>query len=186
MINSLFVVNGQGKIIIEKHWRSIISRQIVDIFSDESAKFLAAGPTTVTGSTSEKNSKDATFTKEDVPPIIETSKYLLLHVLRDGLVWLCPVDKEGELAFNFIVGYMFLYLYMLLPVDPLLVFEMIHRIIDILVDYLGDVSEASIRDNFVTVYQVQYGLYMLMSAWVYADILIAAGRGDGLWIPAYN
>jgi AP-3 complex subunit mu len=39
-------------------------------------------------------------------------------------------------------------------VDPLLVFEMIHRIIDILVDYLGDVSEPSIRDNFVIVYQV--------------------------------
>ncbi|KAM3586183.1 hypothetical protein VKS41_002711 [Umbelopsis sp. WA50703] len=133
MINSLFVVNGQGKIIIEKHWRSIISRQIVDIFSDESAKFLASGPTTIAGSTTEKNSKDVAFTKEDVPPIIETSKYLLLHVLRDGLVWLCPVDKE---------------------VDPLLVFEMIHRIIDILVDYLGDVSEASIRDNFVTVYQL--------------------------------
>jgi AP-3 complex subunit mu len=46
---------------------------------------------------------------------------------------------------------------MFLPVDPLLVFEMIHRIIDILVDYLGDVSEASIRDNFVTVYQVLHG-----------------------------
>lgn len=42
-----------------------------------------------------------------------------------------------------------------LLVDPLLVFEMIHRIIDILVDYLGDVSEVSIRDNFVTVYQVR-------------------------------
>ncbi|KAH8556450.1 Mu homology domain-containing protein [Umbelopsis sp. PMI_123] len=133
MINSLFVVNGQGKIIIEKHWRSIISRQIVDVFSDESAKFLASGPVNHTSSNSDKNSKDISFTKEDVPPILETSKYLLLHVLRDGLVWLCPVDKE---------------------VDPLLVFEMIHRIIDILVDYLGDVSEVSIRDNFVIVYQL--------------------------------
>ena len=40
-------------------------------------------------------------------------------------------------------------------VDPMLIFEFIHRIIDILTDYLGDVSETSIRDNFVTVYQVR-------------------------------
>lgn len=39
-------------------------------------------------------------------------------------------------------------------VDPMLIFEFIHRIIDILTDYLGDISESSIRDNFVTVYQV--------------------------------
>lgn len=83
------------KIIIEKHWRSIISRQIVDVFSDESAKFLASGPINHATSNSEKNTKEVSFTKEDVPPILETSKYLLLHVLRDGLVWLCPVDKEG-------------------------------------------------------------------------------------------
>lgn len=37
----------------------------------------------------------------------------------------------------------------------MLVFEFIHRIIDILTDYLGDVSESSIRENFVTVYQVR-------------------------------
>jgi AP-3 complex subunit mu len=47
-------------------------------------------------------------------------------------------------------------------VDPLLVFEMIHRIIDILVDYLGDVSEVSIRDNFVIVYQVSYNILLTL------------------------
>lgn len=36
----------------------------------------------------------------------------------------------------------------------MLVFEFIHRIMDILTDYLGEVSESSIRENFVTVYQV--------------------------------
>lgn len=39
-------------------------------------------------------------------------------------------------------------------VDPMLVFEFIHRIIDILTDYLAEVSEPSIRENFVTVYQL--------------------------------
>lgn len=47
-------------------------------------------------------------------------------------------------------------------VDPLLVFEMIHRIIDILVDYLGDVSEVSIRDNFVIVYQVREDVLLIL------------------------
>lgn len=36
----------------------------------------------------------------------------------------------------------------------MLVFEFIHRILDILHDYLSEVSESSIRENFVTVYQV--------------------------------
>jgi AP-3 complex subunit mu len=46
----------------------------------------------------------------------------------------------------------------------MLVFEFIHRIIDTLTDYLGEVSESSIRENFVTVYQVRKvqicGLYL--------------------------
>lgn len=44
----------------------------------------------------------------------------------------------------------------------MLVFEFIHRIMDILTDYLGEVSESSIRENFVTVYQVckLCGLYV--------------------------
>ncbi|KAI9311783.1 Mu homology domain-containing protein [Dichotomocladium elegans] len=132
MINSLFVINLQGKIIVEKHWRGIISRQIVDVFNDESAKAMNSTP----GSFGDKSGLKASenyYSREDVPPILETPKYWLLNVLRDDLIWLCPIDRE---------------------VDPMLVFEFIHRIIDILKDYLGDVSELSIRENFVTVYQL--------------------------------
>ncbi|KAG0169220.1 AP-3 complex subunit mu-2 [Apophysomyces sp. BC1015] len=134
MINSLFVTNLQGKIIVEKHWRGIISRQIVDVFNDECNKFMNSLP----GSADDRadfglQSKGSYFSREDVPPILETNKYWLLNVLRNDLVWLCPVERE---------------------VDPMLVFEFLHRIIDILTDYLGDVSELSIRENFVTVYQL--------------------------------
>ncbi|ORX59464.1 clathrin adaptor, mu subunit [Hesseltinella vesiculosa] len=132
MINSLFVINRHGKIIVEKHWRGIISRQIVDVFNDESAKFMKLPPGTLERSDISSN-QEAFFTKEDVPPVLESNKYWLLNVLRDDLTWLCPVEKE---------------------VDPMLVFEFIHRIIDVVTDYLGDVSEASIRENFVTVYQL--------------------------------
>lgn len=84
------------KIIIEKHWRGIISRQIVDVFNDESTKFMNSLPDNLqdkTGSRSEL--KEAYYTREDVPPVLETPKYWLLHVLRNDLIWLCPVDREG-------------------------------------------------------------------------------------------
>ncbi|CAO0792746.1 unnamed protein product [Mucor circinelloides] len=135
MINSLFVINNQGKIIIEKHWRGIISRQIVDVFNDECTKFKNSLPGSMEDSNGGKglSMKEPYFTREDVPPVLESNKYWLLNVLRDDLTWLCPVERE---------------------VDPMLVFEFIHRIMDILTDYLGEVSESSIRENFVTVYQL--------------------------------
>ncbi|KAI8977042.1 Mu homology domain-containing protein [Mycotypha africana] len=135
MINSLFVINKQGKIIIEKHWRGIISRQIVDVFNDECTKFMnsPAGSVDERVNASIPLKGETYFTREDVPPVLETNKYWLLNVLRNDLTWLCPVERE---------------------VDPMLIFEFIHRIMDILTDYLGDVSESSIRENFVTVYQL--------------------------------
>ncbi|KAI9029055.1 Mu homology domain-containing protein [Phycomyces nitens] len=133
MINALFVINRQGKIIIEKQWRGNISRQVVDVFNDECEKYMSSVPGTMDKSDLGISLKETFYTREDVPPILETDNYWLLNVLRCDLAWLCPVQRE---------------------VDPMLVFEFIHRIIDILTDYLGDVSETSIRDNFVTVYQL--------------------------------
>ena len=34
MIHSLFTVNGSGDVFLEKHWKSVISRSIVDYFFD--------------------------------------------------------------------------------------------------------------------------------------------------------
>ena len=34
MIHSLFTVNSSGDVILEKHWKSVISRSIVDYFFD--------------------------------------------------------------------------------------------------------------------------------------------------------
>lgn len=69
----------------------------------------------------------------------------------------------------------------------MLVFEFVHRIIDVLTDYLGDVSESSIRENFVTVYQVRIKWNRLYGKevdciWVFVVI----GRNDGLWLSSYN
>ena len=34
MIHSLFTVNSSGDVFLEKHWKSVISRSIVDYFFD--------------------------------------------------------------------------------------------------------------------------------------------------------
>ncbi|RIB24740.1 AP-3 complex subunit MU-1 [Gigaspora rosea] len=112
MIDSLFVLNATGKIIIEKHWRGLINRQVVDYFNDQFSK--QSSP-------------------EDLLPIIPTPKYQLVHVYRSGLTFLSPVSNE---------------------VDALLVLEFLHRIVDILAEYFGELAELSIRDNFDIVYQL--------------------------------
>ncbi|PKK76286.1 adaptor-related protein complex 3 mu 1 subunit-like protein [Rhizophagus irregularis] len=112
MIDSLFVLNTAGKIIIEKHWRGLINRQVVDYFNDQVSR--QSSP-------------------EDLPPVVSTPKYQLVHVYRSSLTFLSPVSSE---------------------VDVLLVLEFLHRIVDILAEYCGEISELSIRDNFDVVYQL--------------------------------
>ncbi|CAG8738859.1 14880_t:CDS:2, partial [Funneliformis caledonium] len=70
---------------------------------------------------------------EDLVPVISTPKYQLVHVYRSKLTFLSPVSSE---------------------VDVLLVIEFLHRIVDILAEYFGEMSEISIKDNFDVVYQL--------------------------------
>ncbi|CAG8496736.1 5007_t:CDS:10 [Ambispora leptoticha] len=112
MIDSLFVLNSNGKIIIEKHWRGLINRQVVDYFNDQVGKVSSP---------------------EELVPVISVPKYQLVHVHRSNLTFLSPISSE---------------------VDPLMVLEFQHRIVDILTEYLGEVSEATIKDNFDVVYQL--------------------------------
>ncbi|KAG0227800.1 AP-3 complex subunit mu-1 [Actinomortierella wolfii] len=74
------------------------------------------------------------ITRQDIPPILSAPRYQLLNVYRDNLTYLCPVSKE---------------------VDPMMVFEFVHRIPDLMQEYFGgQVSETVIKENFVTVYQL--------------------------------
>lgn len=49
--------------------------------------------------------KEPFFTRDDVPPVLESNKYWLLNVLRDDLTWLCPVEREGIVTGRLILGY---------------------------------------------------------------------------------
>jgi len=111
MIQSLFILNSAGDIIIEKHYRGLISRNVCEYFWDEVTK---GNP-------------------EEVLPVITTPKYYLVHVCRDGLYFLSVIATE---------------------VSPLLAVEFLHRVADIFGDYFERVNENSIRENFVTVYQL--------------------------------
>ena len=69
----------------------------------------------------------------NVSPIISTSKYYVAHVFRHNLYFIGVVDREYQ---------------------PLLIIEMLHRIVDTLEIYIEKVNEQNIKNNFVVVYQV--------------------------------
>mmetsp|Transcript_31012 Transcript_31012/g.50167 ORF Transcript_31012/g.50167 Transcript_31012/m.50167 type:complete len:415 (+) Transcript_31012:81-1325(+) len=73
MIQSLFILSSTGEVIIEKHWRGVLSRSICNEFWDHVCK--AESP-------------------EEVIPVITTSKHYLIHVYRNGLFFLSTVQTE--------------------------------------------------------------------------------------------
>ena len=73
------------------------------------------------------------FIAQDMPPIIQSSKYFLISICKDGYFLLAVTSNESP---------------------PLLVIEMLHRIHATLLDYFGVVDEGTIKDHFCTVYQL--------------------------------
>lgn len=112
MIQSLFILTTMGEVIIEKHWRNQTNRNICDTFCAEANKYDR---------------------REDVPPIIATSRHYLINVFRDGLFVLAIVSNE---------------------ISPLFIIEFLHRIVRVFRDYFGHFEENVIKDNFSTVYQL--------------------------------
>ncbi|EFC48275.1 predicted protein [Naegleria gruberi] len=69
----------------------------------------------------------------NVSPIISTQKYYVAHVFRHSLYFVGVVDREFQ---------------------PLMIIEMLHRIVDTLEIYIEKVNEQNIKNNFVVVYQL--------------------------------
>ena len=112
MIQSFFLISNTGEVLIEKHWRGITSRSVCDFFWDEVNKYE---------------------TKEEMPPVVATSKFYLISIYREDIFLLCTATNE---------------------VQPLLCVEFLHRVFDIFEEYFGTVEETSIKENFSTVYQL--------------------------------
>lgn len=73
MIHSLFLINHSGDIILEKHWKSVISRSVCDYFFE--AKEKAVEP-------------------ENVPPVLQTPHHYLISIYRDKLFFLSVIQTE--------------------------------------------------------------------------------------------
>ncbi|KAF6032637.1 AP3M2 [Bugula neritina] len=112
MIHSLFVVNKNGDVFMEKHWKSVISKSMCDYFFEAQRKASS---------------------NEDVPPVIACPHHYLINIFRNGLFLIAVVTNE---------------------VPPLLVIELLHRIMDIIKDYFGSVNEAVIKEQYVIVYEL--------------------------------
>jgi len=71
---------------------------------------------------------------EEVNPILPVPKFYVVHIQQNGLFYLALISKESP---------------------PLLAIEFLHRLTETLVLYFNErVTEISLRENFVTVYQL--------------------------------
>jgi len=98
---------------MEKHWCGTISRNIGEDFWSSHV------------------SKATSF--RDVPPVIATSKYYLIHVQRGTLFFLAVMHGE---------------------VPPLMTLELLERIASLFQDYFGNLNDEVIKENFVVCYQL--------------------------------
>ncbi|KAF7652533.1 hypothetical protein LDENG_00095040 [Lucifuga dentata] len=73
MIHSLFLINLSGDILLEKHWKSVISRSVCDYFLE--AKEKAVDP-------------------ENVPPVLQTPHHYLISIYRGKLFFLSVIQTE--------------------------------------------------------------------------------------------
>ena len=111
-MDSLFILGKRGNVVVEKHWRQPLNRQIIEPFW---AQVVAAERPI------------------DVAPATMAVHHVLLHVVRNEI---CLIGAVGR------------------DVTPLLTYELLHRIADIFELYFRELTEDTLRDNFVTVYQL--------------------------------
>eukprot|EP01060_Flectonema_neradi_P023113 TRINITY_DN3132_c0_g1_i2.p1 TRINITY_DN3132_c0_g1~~TRINITY_DN3132_c0_g1_i2.p1 ORF type:complete len:427 (+),score=65.02 TRINITY_DN3132_c0_g1_i2:89-1369(+) len=113
MISSLFIMSTGGCVVIEKHWKGKIPRQVTDDFF---ADYIMTCDS-----------------PKDVLPVVYTGRYIFVHVLQGDLIFLAVLKGEA-------------------PV--MMVLEILQQIVSIFEKYFDDVTEDTIRDNFVTAYEV--------------------------------
>ncbi|KAJ3110286.1 AP-3 complex subunit mu-2 [Phlyctochytrium bullatum] len=134
MIDSLFIIDAasfssggtQGKVIIEKHYRSpaAASKQ-TPIFLDEFWDHV--------GKNFEANKNNSLAPTLHVLPLQAAGDHYLVHILRGNVFFLAVVTSEN---------------------DPMNVVSFLHQMVDLFVDYFGTVTEVTIKDNFATIYEL--------------------------------
>jgi hypothetical protein len=94
MIQSLFIINGTGEVLIEKHWRGITSRAVSDYFWEQVTKCDSRevrGARFVIESCRELNNRNLS---QNVPPVLFSQKFYLINIYRENLYFLAVVNQE--------------------------------------------------------------------------------------------
>lgn len=134
MIQSLFILSPVGEVLIERHFRGVVtSRSVCDTFWEKASESINHHGGVSASTLINEQLYDT------VPPVMEVPEsdqgtLYLISCLRDGLSYLavCPAE-----------------------VSPLLILEFLHRVADIFVEYFGSpADESAVKDNFSTVYQL--------------------------------
>lgn len=166
------------EVIIEKHYRGLVNRSVCDVFwehvsrqsvesggggggSEVKTASGGATPTTINTASELNRINDGMTTGSvsrtvsgvgsgggggfvggvgtslgdysSLPPILTTPKHYLLHIKRQDLYFLAVTQQETS---------------------PLLILEWLNRVVETLQEYLNTLSEESVKENFVTVYQL--------------------------------
>ena len=92
---------------------------------------------------------------EDIDPVLfvnlPDSPAACCHIQHGSLIFLCPISGDREFVLSFVK---WLCTLMLPQVDPLYAFAFIRTFLDILIEYFGQVTPPTLRDNFDTVHQL--------------------------------
>ncbi|KAL9189889.1 hypothetical protein ACHAXT_009564 [Thalassiosira profunda] len=155
MIQSLFVLSPTGEVLIERHFRSVLtSRSVCDAFWSRASDGLNHHGGVSAASTAISLGSHPFPLYDSVPPVMEVpdgsgGSIYLFSVLRDGLSYVaaCPPCIGGGASTSPSGGHH--------EIPPLLVIEFLHKIADTFVLYFGDpADESAVKDNFSTAYQL--------------------------------
>jgi AP-3 complex subunit mu len=137
MIQSLFILSPVGEVLIERHFRGVVtSRTVCDAFWARASESINhhGGVSATTSLLLNEQLYDTVPPVMEVPGSLDQGTLYLISCLRDGLSYLAIVPAE---------------------VSPLLILAFLHRVADIFVEYFGfPADESAIKDNFSTVYQL--------------------------------
>lgn len=134
MIQSLFILSPTGEVIIERHFRGVLTPRSVCLTFWEAASESINHHGGVSAATSLLGEQ----LYDTVPPVIDVETddgdiLYIVSILRDGLSYLavCPAETS-----------------------PLSVLELLGKIHSIFLEYFGVADEPALKDNFSTVYQL--------------------------------
>lgn len=113
MLHCIFLLSDTGEVMLEKQWMGQpVDRSVCSWFWSQAT---------------------ASTEHNQVPSVIASPTYYLIHIVREGITFLACTKTE---------------------MPPLLGIEFLCRVADVLSDYIGGLTEDLIKDNFVVVYEL--------------------------------